>query len=164
MAVEFAMVLFPLCILIFFVLENALVFWVTSALDNGLDASMRQFYVQSGASAHVAARRHAQRVCRQVDPFVPLREPEDRYRRLRQLHPDRPDQPHRRRPRGPGGRISAIQHGCLTKGSVVVVQAAFAQHTFQNFGVVKNQFQDGSWLINRHRPSLDGNATGSTGC
>ena len=51
MAVEFALVLFPLCILIFFVLENALVFWVTSALDNGLDASMRQFYVQSGASA-----------------------------------------------------------------------------------------------------------------
>lgn len=38
----------PLFVVVLFVIENALVHWITASLDNGLDASMRQFYVRAG--------------------------------------------------------------------------------------------------------------------
>lgn len=164
MAVEFALVLFPLCILIFFVLENALVFWVTSALDNGLDASMRQFYVQSGASATSLLDAVRSEVCRQVNPFVRCENLKidigvyESFTRIDRTSPIDPAS-------GTWRADFGVQHGCLTKGSVVVVQAAFAQHTFQKFGVVKTQFQDGSWLINATSVlQLEGNSTGGSGC
>jgi Flp pilus assembly pilin Flp len=164
MAVEFALILFPLCVLIFFVLETALVFWLTSALDNGLDASMRQFYVQSGGSATSLVDSVRSEICRQVSPFVRCENLKvdigvyDSFTRIDRTSPIDAAS-------GTWRTDFGIQHGCLTKGSVVVVQAAFAQHTFQKFGVVKNQFQNGSWLINATSVlQLEGNSTGGSGC
>jgi Flp pilus assembly pilin Flp len=164
MAVEFAMILFPLCVLIFFVLEAALVYWISSALDNGLDASMRQFYVQAGASTQTLSDGIRAELCRQVTPLVKCENLKvdiaayDSFGRIDKASPVD----------GATGtwRVGfGDLHGCLTKGSVVVVQAALAQQTFQNFGIVTNQFKDGSRLILATSVlQLDGNSTGSTGC
>jgi Flp pilus assembly pilin Flp len=163
-AVEFALILFPLCILILFILENALVFWVTSALDNGLDAAMRQFYVQSGAAAQPLLDSVRGEICRQVDPFVRCKRLKidigvyDSFTRIDRTSPLDPTS-------GTWRTNFGFQHGCLTKGSVVVVQAAFAQHTVQSFGIVKYQFLDGSRLINATAVlQLEGNSTGGAGC
>jgi Flp pilus assembly pilin Flp len=161
-AVEFAMVLFPLCVLIFFVLEGALVYWIAAALDNGLDASMRQFYAQ--ASSTTLATGIRKELCRQVSPFVKCENLKvdvavyDKFSRIEKASPVDPST-------GTWRAGFGEQHGCLAKGSIVVVQAALAQQTFQKFGVVKNPFKDGSQLILATSViQLDGNSTGGAGC
>lgn len=164
MAVEFAMVLFPLCILIFFILEGALVYWVSSALDNGLDSSMRQFYVQADSPESTLAGGVREELCRQVSPFVncdKLKIDIAAYDSFSRIDGSSPLDASTGNWRAGFGE----QHGCLRKGSVVVVQAALAQQTFQKFGVVKTQFKDGSRLILATAVlQLDGNSTSGAAC
>ncbi len=164
MAVEFAMILFPLCVLLFFIMEVALVYWISAALDNGLDVSMRQFYVQAEANSKTPMEGIREELCRQVSPFVKCENLKvdiaayDSFGRIDKT--------------GPVDDAAGTwrvgfgeQHGCLTKSSIVVVQAALAQQTFQNFGIVKNRFKDGSQLIlSTSVLQLDGNTIGATGC
>ena len=164
MAVEFAMILFPLCILIFLVLETALIYWIASALDHGVEASMRQFYVQAEASSKTLAQAVRGELCRQVSPFVKcenLKVDIAAYRSFGSIDKSSPVDASTGTWRAGFGD----QHGCLTKGSVVVVQAALAQQTFQGFGIVKSPFKDGSQLILATAIlQLDGNATRRTDC
>lgn len=164
MAVEFAMILFPLCVLVFALLETALIYWISSALDNGLDASMRQFYVQAQASTTTLVGGIRAELCRQVSPFVKCENLKvdvavyDSFGRIDRAGPvDEAT--------GTWRTGFGEQHGCIVKGSVVVVRAALAQQTFQNFGLVKTPFKDGSQLILATSVlQLDGNSTTSTGC
>lgn len=164
MAVEFAMILFPLFILIFFIMEGALVYWVSSALDNGLDSSMRQFYVQAQATPETLAASVRDELCRNVSPFVScarLKLDIAAYDSFGAIDNAAPIDT------GTGTWRAGFgeQHGCLRKGSVVVVQAALAQQTFQRFGIVKDQFSDGSRLILATAVlQLDGNSTMSAAC
>ncbi|WP_244012259.1 TadE/TadG family type IV pilus assembly protein [Methylobacterium sp. J-068] len=164
MAVEFAMILFPLCILIFALLEGALVYWISSALDNGLDTSMRQFYIQGQASSTALVDGIRGELCQQVSPFVKCENLKvdvaayDSFGRIDKAGPVDPST-------GTWRAGFGEQHGCLAKGSVVVVQAALAQQTFQKFGAATSRFKDGSQLILATSViQLDGNSTGSAGC
>lgn len=164
MAVEFAMVLFPLCILIFAVLEGALVYWISSTLDNSLDTSMRQFYLQAEASSSTLTNAIRGEVCRQVSPLVKCENIKidiAAYANFGRIEKASPVDASTGTWRSGFGE----QHGCLAKGSIVVVQAALAQQTFQKFGFVNSPFKDGSQLIlSTSVVQLDGNSTGSAGC
>ncbi|MCJ2082388.1 TadE/TadG family type IV pilus assembly protein [Methylobacterium sp. J-090] len=163
-AVEFALVMVPLFVVILFVLENALVHWITASLDNGLDASMRQFYVRAAGPGTEQIDGVRTELCRQVAPFVKceaLKVDVAAYASFGSVDRASPIDPATGdwRP-GFGG-----QHGCLAKGSVVVVQAALAQHTFQAFGIAPGQFRDGSRLINAAAViQLEGNSPVAAGC
>lgn len=163
-AVEFALVMVPLFVVVLFVLENALVHWVTASLDNGLDASMRQFYVRAGGAGAEQIEGVRAELCRQIAPFVKceaLKVDVAAYANFASIDRASPIDPAMGDWRaGFGG-----QHGCLTKGSVVVVQAALAQHTFQAFGIAPGQFRDGSRLINAAAViQLEGNSPVAAGC
>lgn len=163
-AVEFALVAFPLCILVFALIEIGLIYWVSATLDNGIDASMRQFYVQAEASSKTLSEGVRGELCRQMSPFVRcenLKVDIAAYESFAGIDRSSPVDPSTGTWRAGFGD----QHGCLTKGSIVVVQAALAQQTFQNFGIVTNPFKDGSQLIHATAIlQLDGNAPRSAGC
>ncbi|WP_281407798.1 TadE/TadG family type IV pilus assembly protein [Methylobacterium sp. WL69] len=163
-AVEFALVMVPLFVVVLFVIENALVHWITASLDNGLDASMRQFYVRAGGPGAEQIDGVRAELCRQVAPLVKceaLKVDVTAYANFASVDRASPVDPMTGdwRP-GFGG-----QHGCLAKGSVVVVQAALAQHTFQAFGIAPGQFRNGSRLINAAAViQLEGNSPAVAGC
>lgn len=163
-AVEFALVAFPLCILVFALIEIGLIYWVSATLDNGIDASMRQFYVQAEASSKTLSEGVRSELCRQMSPFVKcenLKVDIAAYARFADIDRASPVDASTGTWRAGFGD----QHGCLTKGSIVVVQAALAQQTFQRFGIVTNPFKDGSQLILATAIlQLDGNAPRSAGC
>lgn len=163
-AVEFALVIVPLFVVLLFVLENALVHWITASLDNGLDSAMRQFYVRAdhaGASQLEGVRAE---LCRQVAPFVKcdaLKVDVAAYDSFASVDRASPVDAATGDWRSDFGR----QHGCLSKGSVVVVQAALSQHTFQPFGIAQGQFRNGSRLINAAAViQLEGNSPVAAGC
>jgi Flp pilus assembly pilin Flp len=163
-AVEFALVMVPLFAVVLFVIENARVHWITASLDNGLDASMRQFYVRAGAPGTEQIDGVRAELCRQVAPLVrcdALKVDVTAYANFASIDRAGPVDPVTGdwRPRFGG------QHGCLDKGSVVVVQAALAQHTFQAFGFTPAEFRDGRRLINAAAViQLEGNSAAVTGC
>lgn len=163
-AVEFALIAFPLCILLFALIEIGLIYWVSATLDNGIDASMRQFYVQAEASSKTLSEGVRGDLCRQMSPVVKcenLKVDIAAYESFASIDRSSPVDPSTGTWRAGFGD----QHGCLTKGSIVVVQAALAQQTFQNLGIVTNPFKDGSQLILATAVlQLDGNAPRSAGC
>ncbi|KQO56130.1 hypothetical protein ASG60_13535 [Methylobacterium sp. Leaf469] len=163
-AVEFAVVIVPLFVVILFVLENALVHWITASLDNGLDSAMRQFYVRADGSGGSPLDGVRTELCRQVAPFVKcdaLKVDVAAYDSFASVDRASPVDAATKDWR-PG---FGTQHGCLLKGSVVVVQAALAQHTFQPFGIAPGQFRDGSRLINAAAViQLEGNSPVASGC
>ena len=82
----------------------------------------------AGASATSLLDAVRSEVCRQVNPFVRCENLKidigvyDSFTRIDRTSPIDPAS-------GTWRANFGTQHGCLTKGSVVVVQAAFAQHT-----------------------------------
>lgn len=158
------MVVFPFIVLVAFILENAFVFWIGAALDNGVETSMRQFYVRAESSAATQIDGVRTALCASMYPLVQcdsIRIDIAAYGSFAEVDPRGPVDDATQDWRAGFG----TQHGCLGKGSIVVVQAAIAQQTFQNFGLVKSRFKNGSRLIASAAViQLDGNASASAGC
>lgn len=158
------MVVFPFVTLLIAMMEIGFIFLIGSALDNGLESSMRQFYVQADASTRSRTEAIRAELCRRMELLAKceaIKVDVAAYADFQSIDTSSPMDEATRTWRANFG----TDHGCIAKGSIVVVQAGIAQKTFQNLGTTKGTFGDGSRLISASAViQLDGNAASSAGC
>jgi hypothetical protein len=146
-SVEFAMIVFPFFTLVMLIMELALVFWIGATLDNALQGSMRQLYVGASPAAGTSLMASVRRqICDGSHWLIncdTLKIDLAAYSSFSEVKVASPVDPGTQDWRSDFG----TQHGCPSRGSVIVVQAALAQQTFHRFGFGTSAFKDGSRLI-----------------
>ncbi|KQT19062.1 hypothetical protein ASG40_15490 [Methylobacterium sp. Leaf399] len=163
-AIEFAFVVFPLLTLLLLVLEVGLVYWTGAVLDNGVQATARTFYTDTGASAASMVDTVRTGICERASGLINcdrLKVDLSYYADFSAVTAPSPVDPATKTWRTGFGTA----HGCTEDSRIVVVRAALAQQSVHNAIAGLATFSDGSRLIQSTMVvTLGRRSTGLTGC